>query len=227
MAWGIVAPGRSLYRADFGKDARITMSEFDDTLDQEVMYRFEQAQLALDQATLALRNARVEADTFLPQYLRERLYSSLNDIEGLARGIMSSRPEDPPMAQPYRSGLLCSIDGVGYWHTGCQYWIAIGGSADGPQEDLRELMGFDKVAARFDQYSSLLFGPDWKEVGDADASIAAAIGLLKTRMEQMWWASVTCFLREYNGRRVDRELARRTLLDNGFDADKVARLLPE
>lgn len=198
----------------------------DNEHDQEILYYFEQVQLALGRTAAALNEARETVETYVPFSFSETLLPWLKDIEGLAQSVLPRNIEAPVMPQPYRNGLICSIDGIGYWHTGCKYWIAIG-SHDGPQEDLRELPGFDRVAKRFQQYSSLLHGREWQEAGEADSNVASAIALLRVRNERLWWDAVISFLRAYKGQRVDRELARRTLLDCGFEPEKVARLLPE
>lgn len=192
----------------------------------EALYYFERAQLAVGQAAKALRDAREALEAVVPPSFYAALVPALKEIEGLSQAVLPRESESPVMDQPYRDGLLCSIDGIGYWHTGAQYWIAVG-SAGGPQEDLREYPGFDKVDSQFEKYSAVLYGSTWREAGEADVTIATALDLLRARGERLWWVAVVDFLRAYKGLRVDRELARRTLLENGFDAVQVARLLPE
>ncbi len=195
-----------------------------DDIEAEMLHQFEQAELALRRVTAALREARDALQPRVPAALCERLLPMLADIRGLTDSVLSRESVAPRMPWPYREGLLCSIDGVTYWHTGAQYWLAIG-SADGPQESLRELPGFKKLAEQFDRYNSVLVGGEWSEAADENAEIAAALALLRVRRERLWWDAVVEFLRAHKGQRVDRALARKALLESGFDSAKVASLL--
>lgn len=198
----------------------------DDEFELEILHQFERAGLALERTKASLHEAREALDSTVPRSLYENLIPALMDIDGLTKSVLPQEAVAPAMPQPYRSGLLCSINGVGYWHTGRRYWIAIGAS-DGPQEDLRELPGFDTLRSRFDHYNSLLLGDEWREAGHGDPEVATALEVLLVRSERLWWDAVIEFLRAYKGQRIDRELARRALLECGFDAAKVARLLPD
>lgn len=198
----------------------------DRELEQEALHHFEKASLAIDQAKNALREAKESLETFVPARLYQALLPAVKEIEGLAQGLFPSAAVEPTVPGPYREGILCSIDGVAYWHTGRQYGVAVG-SPDGPDQDLRELPGFKRIAERFDEYSSLLFGHEWREAGDANPGVAAAIEVLRSCREQLWWESVVDFLRAYKAQRVDREMARQVLLKAGFDAKKITDLLPD
>ncbi|WP_420213400.1 hypothetical protein ACN8ZM_39975 (plasmid) [Burkholderia aenigmatica] len=101
------------------------------------------------------------------------------------------------------------------------------GAPEGPQEDLRLLPGFNDLNKRFESYSRLLLGSEWRDAGDANCEVAAALSILRLQEEHLWWSAVVGFLRSYKGQCVDRERARRALLYSGFDAETIARLLPE
>lgn len=197
-----------------------------DEMDQEGLWRFEQADLALKQAKRALLVAQEQLEHLVPEGLCEKLIPLLQDIEGLARSVFPHEDAKPLVLGKYREGLLCCINGVGYWHSGRQYGVLVG-SPDGPDQDLRELPGFKRIEDRFGDFKSLLYGSEWRDVGEAAPEVKAALDLLRAWNERLWWSAVADFLRTYKDQRVDREVARRVLLDSGFDAVKVAALLPD
>jgi hypothetical protein len=95
--------------ANRNENKDMAMSEFE----LEILREYERAELALGRAKASLREAREALDSTIPQSLCEKLIPALMDIDGLTKSVLPHDAVAPAMPQPYRSGLLCSIDGVG------------------------------------------------------------------------------------------------------------------
>lgn len=102
---------------------------------------------------------------------------------------------NPDSTRKYRTGVVCEVGGVVYWHTGAQYWLAVD-SANGSQIDLRELKGFKAMADSYSRSTALCYDSRWMEIADAEPEIAKAVAVLRERAELLWWELVCAFLNE-------------------------------
>ncbi len=93
----------------------------------------------------------------------------------------------------YRTGLVCTVDGVDYWHTGAQYWLSHSPD-ETHQFDLREIPGFKRVEAEFDGYTRLFYSQRWKVAGQRNAAIRQSVEMLREHADQLWWEAVSDFL---------------------------------
>ncbi|WP_139222957.1 hypothetical protein [Paracidovorax wautersii] len=126
--------------------------------------------------------------------------------------------------QPYRTGLICELGGIAYWHTGAQYFIAVG-SADGNQVDLREIPGFKELDAQFDRGTAIFFDIEWEKIGEAEPEIKAACAVLQARGERLWWKLVADFLKAHHAAIQLRSEAIRVLRASGMDESSIEIVL--
>lgn len=119
----------------------------------------------------------------------------------------------------YRSGLLCDIQGTRYFHTGLTYTIRQG--ENGPELDLRSMIGFDAVEKEFSEYNALLHGPRWNDAAGADAALQDALRLVKDTAETLWWKAVVQFLTERHNDGLLKMRVRAALKNAGFSRDEI------
>lgn len=122
--------------------------------------------------------------------------------------------------QPYRTGLICEVGGIAYWHTGAQYWIAVG-SAEGHQKDLREFAGFKKIDVQFGRATAIFFDGLWDDIAETEPAIAAARTVLQARAEPLWWKLVADFLKSHHDAIQLRSNVVRVLLDSGMAESEI------
>lgn len=129
-----------------------------------------------------------------------------------------------PDQKTYRTGLLCDVAGVQYWHTGYQYFVALGDPA-GPQKDLREFQGFKDVDAKYYRVTSMFADDEWGVIAEGEPAVAAALSVLEARAEMWWWSLVESFLRKRHSEGQLRSRAAHALRAGGMsEADIKAAL---
>jgi len=126
----------------------------------------------------------------------------------------------------YRTGLVCTVDGVDYWHTGSQYWLSHSPD-ETHQFDLREIPGFKRVETEFDGYTRLFYSQRWKVAGQRNAAIRQSVEMLLEHAEQLWWEAVSDFLQARHLESALRTRAIHALGSGGLSDEEIRDSVPD
>lgn len=125
----------------------------------------------------------------------------------------------------YREGLICSINGLEYWHTGATYWLSHSESSDN-QFDLRDMPGFKELASEFDAEARIFHSERWRIAAQAESALQSHLEGLAEHRETLWWELVKDYLLTYQELKAEWDDVRRRLTAMDISWDILEQMEP-